>query len=429
MALSNNGVAQVVEVFPEQFDLAPKDGIEVSLRVKFSPPAGGLGTAEDITGDVVIELVGEPELLRVPVWARVINAPPVKGSVLLIDDDSGENIERQYIDSINLAGHETTVWDVAKFQAYPSVEYMKKYQASFWFLANTSLFNMRESGTLSSNKRIRFNVALTKYLAQGGRLLVSGMDWSDGQEQTLFGQQVLHISEFVHDPFVNYTADGDVASHERTLDISAVSGSPIGLNLPDLDASFDSDVANMSDVLVPDVSGTAQPALITNKDPKDVIGLTVETESYRAVFFSFPLERVQRIPRHSLDGMDLIVQNSLDWLMSGPRKLLSIRSVEPVVQIDNAIPTKVTLTVEGLNFSVGHDVRLNDTPVEITAIDPFVTPRARPELAEGAGMSGHIEIVVPAGLPQGLYDIALDSPDGQSDVLHAAFAIDDPTLP
>jgi len=421
LALSASDNAQVIEVFPEQFDLAPGDSIDVSLSVKFSPPAGGLGAVEDINGDVVIELAGEPELLRVPVWARVIDAPPVKGSVLLIDDDSGEKIESRYVDSINLAGYETTVWDVAKLQAYPSVEYMQKFQASFWFMATTSLFNIRQGVTLSSNERTRFNVTLTKYLARGGRLLVSGMDWSDGQEQTLFGQQVLHISEFVHDPFVQYTPTGDVASQERTLDISAVTGSPVGLNLPDIDASFDSDVANMSDILVPDAGGAAQPALITNREPNDVVGITVETESYRAVFFSFPLERVMRIPRLSRDGMDIIIQNSLDWLMSGSRKLLSIRSVEPVVQIDNTVPVTVTLTIEGLNFPVGHDVRLNDTPVEITAIDPFGTLRA--------GMSGSIEVLVPAGLPRGIYDIALSSPDGRSAVLPAAFTIENPIMP
>ncbi|UCE49485.1 MAG: S8 family serine peptidase [Phycisphaerales bacterium] len=413
LALSADDRAQVVEVFPEQFDLAPQDSIDISLNIRFSPPPGGLGAVEDIDGDVVIEIAGEPDLLRVPMWARIINAPPVQGSVLLIDDDSGETIENQYVGSIGLAGYEATVWDVAKLKAYPSVEYMQRFQASVWFLATTSLFNIRQNKTLSSNERIRFNVALTKYLARGGRLLVSGMDWSDGQEQTLFGQQVLHISQFVHDPFVQYTLDGDVASQERILDISTAVGSPIGLNLPDLDASFDSDVANMSDVLVPDASGTAQPALMTNNNPEDVIGITVETDSYRAVFFSFPLERVLRVPRLSRDGMDIIIQNSLDWLMSGSRKLLSIQSIEPGVQIDNSIPTTVTLTVEGINFSVGHDVRLNEQSVEITAID----------------MSGRIEILVPAGLPQGLYDITLDSPDGQSDVLPAAFAIGDPTQP
>jgi hypothetical protein len=403
---------QAVEVFPEQVDLAPAEIIDISLKMKFSPP-DQLGDVEDINGDVVIEIAGQPELLRVPVWARIMHTPAVKGSILLIDDDSGDTIENQYIESINLAGYETTLWDMAKLQAYPSVEYMLKFQAVSWFLATTSLFNIRDNNTLPFNERIRFNVALTRYLAKGGRLLVSGMDWSDQQEETLFGQQVLHISEFIHDPFVQYTPTGDIISQETILDISAVIGSPIGLNLPDVDANFDSDIENMSDILVLDNSGIAKPALITNKNPENVIGITVETDSYRAVFFSFALERVLRIPRLSRDGIDIIIRNSLDWLMNGSRKLLSIRSVEPEIQIDNSLPVTVTLTVEGINFSSGYDVRFNDTPVEIMAID----------------MTGNVEILVPAGLPRGLYDITLDSPDGQSNILSNAFTIDDPTLP
>ena len=99
--------------------------------------------------------------------------------------------------------------------------------------------------------------------------------------------------------------------------------------------------------------------------------------------------------------------------MNGPRKLLSIRSVEPEIQIDNSAPITVKLAVEGINFSVGYDVRLNDTSVEITSID----------------LAGSIEFLVPADLPNGLYDIMLDSPDGQSNVLYETFTIEDPTLP
>jgi hypothetical protein len=70
----------------------------------------------------------------------------------------------------------------------------------------------------------------------------------------------------------------------------------------------------------------------------------------------------------------------------------------------------VTLTVEGINFLVGHDVLLNDIHVEITAIN----------------MNGSLEILVPAGLPQGLYDITLRSPDGQSTTVSEAFMVENP---
>jgi hypothetical protein len=70
----------------------------------------------------------------------------------------------------------------------------------------------------------------------------------------------------------------------------------------------------------------------------------------------------------------------------------------------------VILTVEGINFLVGHDVFLNDIPVEIKSIN----------------MNGTLEILIPAGLPQGLYDITLQSPDGQSTILSEAFQVENP---
>jgi len=410
--ISVNEQIQAVEVIPEQVDLAPAESIEISLMLKLSPPVQ-FGDTEDISSDIIIEITGQSELLRVPVWARIMHTPVVQGSVLLIDDDGGKTVENDYVESINLAGYEATLWDVAELQTYPSVEYMQKFQVVSWFLATTSLFNIRDRNTLSFNERTRFNVALTRYLARGGRLLVSGMDWSDDQEETLFGQQVLHISEFIHDPFVQYTADGDVASQQTLLEISGVIDSPIAQNLPELEAGFDSDVANMSDTLELDNSGIAKPALITSQDPNDVIGITVETGSYRAVFFSFPLERILYEPRIATDGMNIIIKNSLDWLMKGQRKLLTIQSVEPQIQTDNSTPAPVTLTAEGINFSVGYDIRLNDIPVEITSID----------------LAGNIEILIPAGLPNGLYDITLISPDGQSNVLSGTYTINDPTQP
>jgi len=131
--------------------------------------------------------------------------------------------------------------------------------------------------------------------------------------------------------------------------------------------------------------------------------MTAETGSYRAVFFSFALERITN------NGMNSIIKNSLDWLAEGPKELLSIRSIEPVIQSDNSVPLAVRLTVEGINFLAGHDVFLNDIPVEITSID----------------MNGDVEILVPAGLSAGLYDMTLRSPDGQSTSIAGAFQVED----
>ena len=406
--LSNSEWIQSVEILPNRVSLAQFDSIDVVVRMNFSPPEQ-LGEIEDSDGDIIININSRQEMLRVPVWARVTKVPSAKTSILLIDDDGGYSYEDQYIEVINFAGYEATLWDVGALDTYPSLQYLQKFQAVLWFMSTTSLNAPRVDNVLSLNDRTRFNVELTKYLAQGGRLLISGMDWSDQQQQSIFAQQVLHISEFIHDPFVQYAFNGDILSQETTLDISGVIDSPISLGVPALSAEFDTDFPNMTDILILDNSGAAKPALVTNQDPNDVIGVTVETDSYRAVFFCFALERISN-NRVSSNGMNMIVKNSLDWLMEGSRNLLSIKSIEPAIQSDNSFPLTVTLVAEGINFLVGYDVFLNDIPVAITSID----------------LEGNLEIHVPAGLPRGLYDITLKSPDGQNTIIPKAFTIEYP---
>lgn len=390
-----------VDILPNRFDLAPSESAEALLKLNFDSPLQ-FGEFEDISGDVIVDMDSQPEALRVPVWARIMKAPASGGNVLLVDDDSGGSVENQYIEAIELAGYEFTIWDVNALNSYPSVEYMRNFQAVSWFMATTSLNAVTDNQVLLFNYRIRFNVELIRYLAQGGRLLVSGMDWSDQQEDTQFGQYVLHISEFTHDPFVSYSFTGDILSQQTTLDISEVADNPIVQGISGLNAEFDADFPNMTDILSLDNSGVAKPALFVNQNPEDIIGITVETGSYRAVFFAFPLERI------SNNGMNTVMQNSLNWLMSGSKKLLSIHSVEPGIQNDNSVPLTVTLTVEGINFLVGHEVLFNNIPVEIKSIN----------------MDGTLEITVPSELPAGIYDVTLRSPDGQSTVLSGAFRVE-----
>jgi subtilisin family serine protease len=346
MELSRTELIESVDIVPNQFDLAPSESIEVLLKLKFYPPSQ-LGEFEDISGDVVIDMDSQAEELRVPVWARIMKVPAPEGNILLIDDDGSDSIENQYINAINLAGYKPTLWDVNALNSYPSIEYMQNFQAVSWFMAATSLNAASENEVVRLlNYRIRFNVELTRYLAQGGRLLISGMDWSDQHEHTPFGQQVLHILEFKHDPFVSYSITGEILFQETSLDISEITDSPIGQGIFGLRAEFDGNVPNMTDILVLDGSEVAKPALISNQNPEDVIGITAETGSYRAVFFAFALEQILN------DGMNIIIKNSLDWLMEGSKKLLSIHSVEPEIQNDNSVPLTVILTVEGINFLV-----------------------------------------------------------------------------
>jgi minor extracellular serine protease Vpr len=390
-----------VEVFPQQLELAPSESADVRITLKLNPPSQ-VGEVRDINGDVVIDIAGRSEALRVPAWARATRAPAAQGQILLIDDDEGDSLEDQYLIAIELAGYELTRWDVSRQGSYPTEQYMQDFPVVVWFMALTSLNMTGDDSVLPLNRRTQFNVELTRYLTRGGRLFVSGMDWSDQQEHSSFGQQVLHIRRFNRDPFVTFSGTGQLLSQETELAISRASNGLIGQGLARVSAKFDAGVPNLTDTLVLDQSGIARPAIITQQDQAKVIGITVETDSYRVVFLAFPLERV------SARGMDTLMQNSLSWLLEGPRTRLTLDTIDPAVQHDSSLDLPVTLSVEGINFLVGHDIFLNDMPVKMTGID----------------LDGMVDILVPAGLPQGLYDISVHSPDGQRTTLLEAFQVE-----
>jgi len=394
------GAATIV---PSRFDLAPFESREVRVAMTLSPPSN-LGDFWDTDGDLLVEIAGQPNALRVPMWARTMKAPArSQQQVLLVDDDGGQSIESEYAEALRKAGYDFVHWNVNSLDSYPTQRYMQPFPIIVWFMGSSSL-NVPSAGDALEpfNRRIQFNVTLTRYLARGGGLLLSGMDWSDQQEYSAFGQQVLHIRQFQRDAFVTYSSSGAIETQETPLSIAAVRASPIALGLTGLSADFDATVPNLSDILSLDSNAIAKPALIANRNANEVIAMTVETSSYRTVFCAFPLERL------SVQGMDRVVQNSLDWLIEGPRMNLSLLSIEPSVQPDNRASLPATLQLEGLSFFIGHDVFFNDIPVEITGIQ----------------MPGTVEINVPSGLPPERYDITLRSPDGQETRLPAAFTVE-----
>lgn len=392
-------------ISPEQIRLAASESVDIRVQLTLDPPTRE-GDIKDIEGDLNIAIENHPEALQIPLWARTMKAPvPNSNSVLLVDDDSGETLESRYIEAIRASGMEVTRWDVDKLKTYPNYRYMQQVRAVIWFLASTSLNSLDEEEFLPSyNNRIRFNVELTRYLARGGRLLISGMDWSDQHEFTSFGQQVLHIQEFNRDPFVTFSTRGRVLSHQSRLTVSGIDDNPVGRGISPVTTTFNQDNLNLTDTLTVDQSGLAKPALVAERDPDQVIGITVEAGTYRAVFLAFALERLATTERHAIIG------NSLSWLMNDPPRTFSIRTIDPPVQLDNSVPITVTLTVDGINFLVGHEAFLNNMPVDITEMD----------------WDGTVKIVIPAELPAGLYNVTLRSPDDQSTTHEQSFEVRNP---
>jgi subtilisin family serine protease len=376
-------------VIPSEVVLRPGGRKEATLTLVFDPPAA-LAKDVDMDGDVVIEAEGLEEPLRVPFWVRAIRAPEAKGSVLLVDDDSDKGSEVWYEAAVRAAGYDCTTWDMMAMGQCPDGQYMLNFRTVVWFMATTSLYEIsneqgEERFKKALNDRIRFSAELTRYLARGGSLLVSGQDWSDAQEETPFGQYVLHVRPFDKDP--HYSADELV----RTTTIVTVSGSPVATGISTEDLHFDTDFENWTSSVKADSSGYAKAAFRSLRRPAGDVGVTVESCSYRVVFLGFALERLSESP------MNRIIKNSLSWLGDKQPESLSILSIEPSSQPDNSSALTVALTVTGVNFPVGNYVRLDEINLPVTSFKEC----------------GRLEVVVPAGLPNSLYDVSVQTPDGQ----------------
>ncbi|MFH1738058.1 MAG: S8 family serine peptidase, partial [bacterium] len=397
--VQNNRIESASVIFPE-INLGPGKRETVTVELVVSPPAATGGIA-NIEGDLLISLADREEPLRVPIWATLVRAPEPTGTVLLIDDDNA-NWETRYEEAITAAGYDFNVWDTSQLKQYPSHEYMSKFQTVVWFMGTTSLNSVSQSElTAKLNSRIRFNTELTRYLGRGGALLVSGQDWSDQQEDTPFGQLVLHILDFNRDPYVVYDPRGRLISQVTSMDITGLSDNPVGNGISGLNLQFDGSYTNMTDTLAVEMNDFTKPAFRTSQSPSGILGVTVESCSYRAVFLSFPLERL------SSTGMNQIMRNSLSWLTAAQEQSLSVVSIYPNQQPDSDIPLNAVLTVSGINFSVGNHVYLNEIPIEIISVDTC----------------GDLETLIPAGLPDGKYDITVSTADGQIASLAEGFQV------
>ncbi|MFH1743567.1 MAG: hypothetical protein ABIH23_31575, partial [bacterium] len=387
-------------VTPTETPIEPGERKNVTLALSFDPPSSHY-QAMPIEGDVLMNIEGMEEPLRVPFWLRTVLAPPPEGNVLLVDDDGGQESEVFYYAVLNQLSYNFTKWDVTELRQHPDCEYMSIFKTVVWFTGASSLKSVPDEILEGKrDERYRFNNELTKYLARGGTLLLSGQDWSDWhshsifeEENSLFGQRMLHISRFNADRFYTNFSMG--------MTIFGLPESAVGGDIGTGELTFDGSFENYTDTVTIDTSGMAKPAFGANDDPGKVVGITVETCTYRAMFLAFALERL------SQETMSKIVGGSLSWLTNWQPETLSIQSVEPSSQPDTSQPLTVRLAAEGLTFSVGNLISLDDFNMPIVSCDAC----------------SQLEIVVPAGLSDGLYDITLRTPDGQSVTSPDAFTV------
>jgi len=322
----SKGMVQSSSVVPSEMTIASGVQKSATVTLTFNSPAA-LGGSLDFDGDVVIQAGGMDAAWNVPVWGRIICAPEPTGPVLLLDDDRTADPERWYPKAVEAAGYAYTEWNMEVMGQYPDSQYLSNFETVMWFMGARSLNAVSSAQYLTElNNRVRFNNELTEYMARGGTLFLSGQDWSDQQEVSPFGQYALHIRGFQWDPFSAHNRiDG---RYLEEMQIYGVSGNPVGDGFGQDKLLFDSYLPNCVDLIYADGSGYAQAAIRTSESPSGVVGITVETWAYRAIFLAFPMERL------SEQGMFSLMKSGLNWLTAYEPVPIAIESIEPKSQPD-----------------------------------------------------------------------------------------------
>ncbi len=201
---------------------------------------------------------------------------------LLVDDDGGSNLEDYYTPLLSegLFHHH----DVRRDGAIESVEDLAPFIGVIWFTGERSI-------ALTSVQQ----TVLTRYLAQGGRLFLTGQNIARGIKNTAFLKTVLQ-SSLVADSM-------SIRSGVRGID-----GDPISAGIEEF--GLNGPVPQQSADALGAVAGTAKPFLqYRTLWGKRYAGVRVETSKYRTVFLGFGLEGV-----NGNDTRAALAKKILEWL-------------------------------------------------------------------------------------------------------------------
>lgn len=363
-------------VTPDQFSLDAGESTELEVQRS----GGTAQTIGDMEQRLTIINLQTGNTSVVPVWARVTSSPNEPGTVLLIDNDQGvpggESFEQFYIDRLETLGESVVHWAVAdRGGVYPPLETMQSYDTVIWFLSGTSLFGLGPQTSVSYingfNERHLFESDLALFMANGGRLLVSGMDFFDGKENSVFAREGFGAQMGTHD--------------HGASSIAGIDGNPVGEGIP-TQTVIPGVLEDFTDLIGLVGDPIAQPAFMVDGDPSQVGGITVETCIYRAVFLTFPLEALAD------EGAEAILRNSLTWLRDGIPGTTSLTGVTPAqVEEPTGNDIEITIAGEGFTYVDGYRAEVGFVPVENLERIDCTTLRG----------------TVPASLPHGTYTLHL----------------------
>jgi hypothetical protein len=256
-------------------DLRPGEGSVFHLKVDVA----GSGY---LNPKIVISTDNLPGRIREIPYAVVTGGT----QMLVVDDDGGQSYETAHTDALDAAGVTYAVWPTTAAEV--NTDLLAAFGMVDW-----------ETGRTFRTLTDWDQAALSAYLDDGGKLLISGTDIGAdlagmGGDPLWWYNHYLHAG-FLQDDTGSNTVGGiagDPITDGMTLDLTP------GLNpSPDEIAPFDSTATH---IFVYDPPGGPGEA-----------GLKVDTGQYKLVYLAFELESI------TLDSdRDLLVQRVVDWLQA-----------------------------------------------------------------------------------------------------------------
>ena len=217
-------------------------------------------------------------------------APPTPStpSILLVDDDGGQNYQTYFTQALDADGYTYDIWDVST-SGSPSATTLEKYAVVIWTTGSTW------SNTLTSTDQSN----LQAYLNKGGALYLSSQDllWDlnggwDGYVYNSFVNTYLGVNYVIND--VSYTYVSGV-SGTFAQSFSSVSLQNYPFN-------------NYADEIGLDSYGHA---LFVNSADNYITADYVETSSYKTVFTAFSFEAVENT--NPATG-NALLKDIINWL-------------------------------------------------------------------------------------------------------------------
>ena len=262
-----------------------------------------------------------------------------KGNILLVDDDEGEIYESWYEDALSASSYAYDIWDRSALPS-PTPSEMQAYNAVVWFTgkATYSTIEIDDQNNLSI------------YLDNGGKLFVSGQDIGYGIGSTSFYSNYLHAS---------YKVD------KAGWSVTGETGNTIGDGF-EFDIQY-GDGANNQDW--PDGIQPITPATscfyYSDASPYKA-GISVQSEAYKIVYFSFGFEAINNMPDRTA-----VMSRLLAWLVSEHDIAVLNLDVPKYIPYNKTIQVNATILNGGINIESNIQVNftVNGTLEDSTVID------------------------------------------------------------